>query len=114
MPVFTKLHLVQDFCVFKQALFLWRFSIKFEDYSTNYGFLTQIISGDDVVSDAFRWHTKQNEGGYKNLQCKLLLVDPACVINNAQQEKDTFQQLEIYKNDSAQQVLKKGSVIWQF
>ena len=35
---------------------------KSEDYSTNYGFLKQIISGDDVVSDAFQWHTRQNEG----------------------------------------------------
>ena len=42
--------------------FLWRFSIKSEDYSTNYGFLKRIISADDVVSDAFRWHSRQNEG----------------------------------------------------
>ena len=28
----------------------------------NYGFLKRIISADDVVSDAFRWHTRQNEG----------------------------------------------------
>ena len=39
---------------------------------------------------------------YRNLQCnimicKLLVVDPA------QQEKGTFQLLEIYKHDSAQQ-----------
>ena len=31
--------------------------------------------------------------------------------NQAQQEKGTFQRLEIYQHDSAQQLLKKGSVI---
>ena len=30
--------------------------------ATNYSFLKQIISADDVVSDAFHWHTRQNEG----------------------------------------------------
>ena len=35
---------------------------KSEDYSTNYGFLKRIISADDVVSDSFQWHTRQNEG----------------------------------------------------
>ena len=45
-----------------RVFFLWRFSIKSEDYSTNYGFLKRIISADDVVSDAFRWHHKQNGG----------------------------------------------------
>ena len=38
-------------------------------------------------------------------------TDGSCMCNQAQQEKDTFQWLEIYKHDSAQQVLKKGSVI---
>ena len=34
------------------------FLIKSEDYSKNYGFLKQIISADDVVSDAFQWVDK--------------------------------------------------------
>ena len=38
----------------------------------------------------------------------------SCMCNQAQQEKGTFQRLKIYKHDSAQQWLKKGSVIWQF
>ena len=38
----------------------------------------------------------------------------SCMCNQAQQEKRTFQRLEIYKHESAQQWIKKGSVIWQF
>ena len=53
----------------QNSLFWWRFSIKSEDYFTNYGFLKRIISADDVVSEAFRWHTRQNElGKMKGLQ----------------------------------------------
>ena len=59
MPIFKKLHLVLDFCIFKPVRLCsirneWRFSMKSEDYSKNYGFLKQIISADDVVSDAFQ------------------------------------------------------------
>ena len=57
--------------------------IKSEDFSINYGFLKQIISADDVVSDTFQWHTRQNEGitgTYSVMICKLLVVDSACVI----------------------------------
>ena len=45
----------------RNSLFWWRFSIKSEDYFTNYDFLKRIILDDDVVSEAFRWHTRQNE-----------------------------------------------------
>ena len=38
------------------------FLIKSEDYLKNYGFLKRIILADDVVSDAFQWYTRQNEG----------------------------------------------------
>ena len=38
----------------RNSLFWWRFSIKSEDYSKNYGLLKRIISADDVVSDAFK------------------------------------------------------------
>ena len=136
--VFTKLHLVPDFCVFKPATWLcsicnhaeysllwWRFSIKSKDYSTNYGFLKRIISADDMVSDAFRWHTKQNEGVTGTYSANfyiiiiiiiiiifILLVDPACAIRLSRRK--VLQRLEIYKHDSAQQWLKKGSVIWRF
>ena len=41
-------------------------------------------------------------------------TDGSCMCNQAQQEKGTFQRLKIYKHDSAQQWLKRGSVIWQF
>ena len=34
----------------------------FKTTPRNYGFLKRIISADDVVSDAFRWYTRQNEG----------------------------------------------------
>ena len=34
----------------------------------------------------------------------------SCMRNQTQQEKGTFQRLKIYKHDSAQQLLKKGSV----
>ena len=50
--------MMQNKVFFDEAWFL----IKFEDYSMNYDFLTRIMSADDVVSDAFRWHTRQNEG----------------------------------------------------
>ena len=32
--------------------------------------------------------------------CKLLLVGGSCMCDQAQQEKDTFQRLEIYKNNN--------------
>ena len=41
--------------------------------------------------------------------CKLLVVDPACVIRLSR-KKGTFHQLEIYKHGSAQQWLKRGPV----
>ena len=76
----------------------------------NYGFLKQIISADDAVSDAFRWHTRQNEGvtgtysEYHDLQTS---TGGSCVCNQAQQEKGTFQRFEIYKHDSARQWHKR-------
>ena len=53
--------------------------------------------------------TRQNEGvkGTYSLQAS---TGGSCTCNQAQQEKGTFQRREIYKHDSAQQWLKKGSV----
>ena len=84
--------------------------IKSKDYSTNYGFLKRIISADDVVSDAFRYILNKMKG----LQEPTVQTSTggSCMCNQPQQEKGTFQRLEIYKHDSAQQWLKKGSVTW--
>ena len=70
-----------------------------------------MISADDVVSDAFRSHTRQNEGITETYIIEISWSANMC--NQAQVEKGTFQQFEIYKHDSAQQ-FKKSSVIWQF
>ena len=83
----------------------------------NYGFLKQIISAYDVVSGTFQWHAKQNEdvtGTYSVYHDLQTSNGGFSMCNYAQQEKGTFQRLEIYEHDTAQQWLKKGSVIWQF
>ena len=79
----------------------------------NYGFLKRIISADDVA-DAFRWHTKQNEGVtgiYSVISWSANLYCGSCMCNQTQQEKGTFQRREIYKHQSAQQWPQKGSVL---
>ena len=65
MPVFTKLHLVLDFCIFKPArlcsicsdaewsLFYEGSLLNLKTTPRNYSFLKRIISADDAVSDAF-------------------------------------------------------------
>ena len=67
-----------------------------EDYSTNYGFLKRIISAYDVVSDAFRWHTRQNEGVTGTYSVILLDVQTStggsCMCSQAQQETTMTQE----------------------
>ena len=147
-PVFTKLHLVLDCCVFKPARlcgicsdgewshFLWRFSIESEDYSTELQFLEtnyfswfmwslmhfnsikaqlEILNFDQWLWYMCRWHARQNEGVTGTLEDHDLQTSTgeSCICNQAQHKKGPFQWLEIYKRGSAQQWLKKGSLIWQ-
>ena len=75
----------------------------------------EILNFDQWLWYMCRWHARQNEGVTGTLEDHDLQTSTgeSYICNQAQHKKGPFRWLEIYKRGSAQQWLKKGSVIWQ-
>ena len=100
------------------VFFLYRFSIKSQDYSTKLRILKTNYIGQgwwcgkhsvDDILDKMKG-LQEPTVWYHDLQTS---TGGSCMCNQARQEKSTFQRLEIFKHDSAQQWLKKGSALQQ-